>query len=160
EGEELFVYFNTPARRPDVLWQGLVNARLPTRVYDPTIGEEGAATLAKQGLTIERGPIPFADIARRSRMVMSHGGLGFASSALAAGIPQVILPLDQENRLTAEALVELGAGRKVGLEQPEAGSVTQVLRAAWTDAGLRARASDVASGFRARMAPTAEEALA
>jgi UDP:flavonoid glycosyltransferase YjiC (YdhE family) len=157
---EIFVYLNTAARRPDALWKGLVQAGLPVRIHDPTIGRADAAMFAKMGIIVEPGPVPFADIVARSRLVVSHGGLGFASSALLAGIPQLIIPFDQEKRLTAEALTELGVCRHVGLEGLQAEDFAEVLSAAWSDEPLHAHARDVAPDFRARMTITAEEEAA
>jgi UDP:flavonoid glycosyltransferase YjiC (YdhE family) len=156
----IFVYLNTAARRPDALWQGLVQARLPVRIHDPTIGRTDAAMFAKMGIIVEPGPVPFADIVARSRLVVSHGGLGFASSALIAGIPQVVIPFDQEKRLTAEALAELGVCRHLELEGLQAGGLMEALLAAWSDEPLHAHARVVAPDFRARMTITAEEEAA
>jgi UDP:flavonoid glycosyltransferase YjiC (YdhE family) len=159
-GEEIFVYLNTAVRRPDSFWRGLAGARLPIRIYDPTIDDGNAGALEKAGLKVERVPVSFADIAARSRLLVSHGGLGFCSSALLAGIPQVVIPFDQEKMLTAEALEALGVGRHVRLEGLQANEFADALLSAWSDDRLHARAQAVAPAFRERMSTTAEEEAA
>lgn len=159
DGDELFVYLNTPANRPAGLVQGLIQAGLPTRIHDPAIAPDVQLALEAQGIKVERDPVSFAEIASRSRLVLSHGGLGFSSSALLAGLPQVIVPFDLEKRLTGEALAELGVCRIVA-PQVEARAFAALLRSAWDDEAMRARASAVAPEFRARMSPAAEEAAA
>jgi len=160
DGAEVFVYFNTPARRPEALLQALVQSKLTLRIHDPLIDERAAAVLESKGIAVEREPVAFTQIAARSRLVVSHGGLGFASSALLAGLPQVVIPFDQEKRLTAEALVELGLCRQVDVQGLEAGALVAVLRSAWDDDEFHARAREAAPAFRERMEPSAEEAAA
>jgi UDP:flavonoid glycosyltransferase YjiC (YdhE family) len=160
DGKELFVYLNTPARRPEALIQALVQARLPMRIYDPLIDDRAAAALGNSGIAVEREPVPFSQVAAGSRLVVSHGGLGFASSSLIAGLPQVIIPFDQEKRLTAEALARLGLCRQVDVQGLDAGALVAVLRSAWDDDEFHARSREAAPGFRERMAPSAEETAA
>ena len=160
EAEELFVYLNTPANRPEGLVRGLIQARLPTRIHDPLIDVGIQAALEAKGIRVERDPVPFAEIAGKSRLVLSHGGLGFSSSALLAGLPQVIVPFDQEKRLTADVLAELGVSRTANPENIEPGAFAGLLRSAWSDDAMRERAREIAPQFRTRMTPTAEEAAA
>jgi rhamnosyltransferase subunit B len=160
EGEELFVYLNTPANRPEGLVRGLIEARLPTRIHDPLIDVGIQAALEAKGIRVERDPVPFAEIAPKSRLVLSHGGLGLSSSALLAGLPQIIVPFDQEKRLTAGALAELGVSRTVNPENIEPGAFAGMLSSAWNSVAMRERTREIAPQFRTRMTPTAEEAAA
>ena len=156
EGEELFVYFNGGAPRPNAFWQALADSRLPVRVHDAQLGSADIATLERAGIRVAREPLPFATIAAGSHLLLSHGGLGFVSSALLAGLPQVIIPFDVEKRLTAEALVQRGLCLQASFDGLEAGPFASLLRAAWADEGLRDRARSAAPGFRARMAKRVE----
>ena len=84
-------------------------------------------------------------------MLLSHGGSGFVSSGLMAGLPQVIIPFDVEKRLIANALAERGLclmSTFAGLD-PEPFAV--FLRAAWDDDALRGRAEAAGPDFRARV---------
>lgn len=155
-GDELFVYMNGSQARPKALWQGLVRSGLKVRVYDPMLSGTDVETLARAGLTVEQRPVPFETIAARSRLVLSHCGLGFVSSALLAGLPQILLPYDIEKRMIAAGALEMGLGRRASLEGLEAESFAALLRAAFDDAELTAKARAAAPGFRARMRVAAE----
>jgi len=155
-GEELFIYMNGREPRPDAFWQGLVRSGLKIRIHDPGLSSKDAGTLAAAGLLVEPRPIPFQRIAERSRLLLSHGGLGFVSSGLLAGIPQLIVPRDIEKRMIAAGVQELGLG--VTLDNIDADGLAAALRAGFEDEALAARARAAAPGFRARMvaSPAAE----
>lgn len=159
-GDELFVYMNGLRNWPDGFWQGLVDARLKIRVYDPRLGETDLRTLEQAGLIMERAPVPFERIVARSRMVMSHGGLGMAASSLLAGLPMLFVPFDIEKRMVSASVAELGLGIRLDFEQVEAGKLARLVREGVNDDGLAARARAAAPGFRVRMARSCEEETA
>lgn len=160
EGEELFVYMNGREARPNAFWQGLLLSGLKVRIHDPSLSLADSETLRRAGLLVESQPVPFATIAERSRLVLSHGGLGFVSSALLAGLAQLFVPCDIEKRMTAANVHEIGSGRRVPLEDMDADRLAEVLQAAFTDAPLIARARAAAPAFRQRIrCPSDEEAV-
>jgi hypothetical protein len=151
EGDELFVYMNGREARPNAFWQGLARSGLKVRIHDPSLTAGDSEILSRAGLSVEPKPVPFARIAGRSRLLLSHGGLGFVSSALLAGLPQVVLPFDIEKRMIAASISELDLGRSLPLDRVEAGRLAALLRAAFEDVDLIARARAAAAGFRARI---------
>ena len=57
---------------------------------------------------------PQRDVMAHARVVVGHGGFGTTTTALAAGVPQVVLPLfSSDQRLNAEAVAAAGAGLHV-----------------------------------------------
>lgn len=150
-GDELFVYMNGREARPNALWQGLLRSGLKVRIHDPVLSPADIAKLEGAGFIMERRPIPFSTIAARSRLVMSHCGLGFVCSALLAGLPQILLPYDIEKSMIAAGVIEMGLGRRVDLDKLEAEPFAALLRAAYEDAGLNDRGRAAAPGFRQRM---------
>lgn len=156
-GEEIFLYIEATLLRTAALWDGLVRAVLPVRVHAHGASEAQNAELARLGFTVERHPIPFSEVARRSRLTMSYGGLGFTSSSLAAGVPIVIVHYDLEKRLTGEAVTRLQLGGQVyaGAIQPEAFATS--LRQIYHNDSIQRRARELAPGFRARLFPAQEE---
>lgn len=159
-GTEVFVYFNASASRPNAIWQALVDSRLPVRVHDPLLTETDIATLEGAGISVARKPVPFDEIVARSRLLLSHGGGGFVSSGLVAGLPQIIIPFDGEKMLTAKAAVANGACLMASFDGLERTSFAALLRDAWSDDALRERALEAAPGFRARVGQSAESQVA
>ena len=160
-GDELFVYMNGLTRWPDGFWQGMVDARLKVRVYDPRLRDADAAVLTKARADHRaRGRCRSTRIVARSRAVLSHGGLGMACSSLLAGLPMLFVPFDIEKRMVAASVVELGLGRRLDFELVEAARLAGMMRDAFDDEAMGRRARAAAPGFRARMARTCEQETA
>lgn len=156
EGEEVFVYFNGKAKRPNAFWQGLADSRLSVLVHDPILNDDDIIALEGVGIRVARTPVPFDEIVARSRLLISHGGLGFVSSGLLAGLPQIIIPFDGEKLLTGEAIAGSYGCRLASFDGMKPDAFAAFLRSAWSDESLRAQASVAAPGFRAGLAKSAE----
>jgi len=145
-GDEVFVYGFARAMQGTLLWDGLAAAGLPVRVYAPDMPGALAQALSEKGFHVEPAPLPFAEIARRSRILVSHGGHGFVCSGLLAGLPQVVTHYDLEKRLTGEALAAAGLGGHVALgairTEAFAASLQTLYRADMAQADCRRRASE------------------
>jgi UDP:flavonoid glycosyltransferase YjiC (YdhE family) len=139
------------------LLDGLIRARVPVRAYFPDATAGQRRELEASGIRVEAAPVSFAEIARRSRVVMSPGGLGFSSSALAAGVPQVVVHYDLEKRLTGEAVTRLRLGGHVPLAGIDPGAFAGSLREFYADESFQRRAREAAPSFRARLAPAQED---
>ncbi|WP_156679052.1 glycosyltransferase [Sphingomonas profundi] len=159
-GDELFVYMNGLKHWPNGFWQGILDSGLKARVYDPRLIEADARTLEAHGMIVERGPVPFDRIVARSRIAMSHGGLGMAASALLAGLPTVLVPFDIEKRMVSASVAEIGLGVRLDFERVDAPRLAAALRETFHDAALGARARAAAPGFRARMTRSCEQQTA
>lgn len=153
-GEEVFLYADASLLRTAALWDGLLRSALPVRVHAQGASIAQNAELERLGFNVEHMPIPFADIARRSRVTMTSGGLGFASSSLAAGVPLVAVHYDLEKGLTGQAITRLQLGGHVhaGAIQPEAFATS--LRQLYQNDSFQRRARELAPGFRQRLSPT------
>jgi rhamnosyltransferase subunit B len=156
-GDELFVYGAGPLLRSRPLIDGLIRARIPIRAYFPEASVAQRRELEAAGFRVEEAALPFAEIARCARVVMSHGGLGFASSALAAGVPQIVIHYDLEKRLTGEAVTRLRLGGHVALNAIDPGAFAGSLREFFADESFQRRAREAAPGFRARLTPAQED---
>lgn len=160
QGEEILVYFNGSFSPPKPFWQGLIDSRLSVRVYNPQLGEGDASTLQGAGIHVSRKPLPFEEIVARSRLLLSHGGLGFVSSGLVAGLPQVIFPFDGEKMLTAKAIAGKSGCVHATFHNLEAEAFSTFLRETWSDEQLQAQARATAPSFKARMTKKVEEEAA
>lgn len=65
--------------------------------------------------------VPFEDLLPRCRAVVHHGGIGTASKAFAAGIPQLILPLAHDQHDNASRIERLRAGLEARPSRRDAG---------------------------------------
>lgn len=157
EGEEVFLYADAALLRAAPLWDGLVRAALPVRVYAEGASDAQNAELEKLGFLVERQAVPFAEIAARSRVTMSAGGLGFTSSSLAAGVPIVVIHYDLEKRLNGEAITRLQLGGHVYAGAIQADAFATSLRQLYQNDSFQRRARELAPSFRARLYPTQEE---
>ena len=149
--DEVFVYLNGTRGPQAPFWQGLVDCGLPVRLYCGGLGAEDSAKLEAASITVEAKPVPFERIAARSRFVVSHGGLGFTISALAAGLPHILAPRDLEKELNARDVAAMGLGGRVDLELRDAAAFAATLRATYEDTALGARARARSASFRERM---------
>lgn len=112
-GDEIFVYFAETTPRAEHIFEAFARMGRSVRIHVPNLPAATARKLAAAGASVEPKPLPVADIARRCRLVISHGGLGLVSMTLAAGLPQLVLAPDLEKRLIGETIVRLGVGRLV-----------------------------------------------
>lgn len=129
-GDEIFVYAFERAMNFAPLWEGLQRSGFPVRVYIPNISDNMADALTSRGIMVERQSQSFADIGRRSRMVLSHGGHGFVCSALLAGLPQIVTHYDLEKQFMGQAIARHAMGGHVALQainaEPFASSLRQL----------------------------------
>lgn len=150
-GDEIFVYAFERAMNFAPLWDGLQHSGIPIRVHIPDISDGLAAALSARGMHVERQKIGFAEIGRRSRFVLSHGGHGFVCSALLAGLPQVVTHYDLEKSNIGTSIARQGLGGHIALPDivaaPFAASLQQLYHA--EDAQLAVR--NIAAKLHAQM---------
>ncbi|MEX2127994.1 MAG: nucleotide disphospho-sugar-binding domain-containing protein [Xanthobacteraceae bacterium] len=156
-GSEIFVYFaETIAAFPAVIAsiEHVVRTERTVRLHVPNLDAGIERWLAAAGVSVERMPVPFGQIAARSRLIVSHGSCGIASASLAAGIAQAIIPTDLEKRLIGDAVQRTGAGRsfRTSRDNPLEGALLgQAIVEALHDEALAASARALAPGFAKRL---------
>jgi UDP:flavonoid glycosyltransferase YjiC (YdhE family) len=159
-GDEVFVYTPDQVTIEAALWDGLARSGLPVRVHVPGADADLRRAIAAKGLQVEAAPVPFATIAERSRLLISHGGHGFVCSALLAGLPQVICHFDLEKLMHARAITHLGLGGMVPMRQIEPEAFAASLVEVYRNDALAARARAAAPAFRSRYDKPKEESVA
>jgi UDP:flavonoid glycosyltransferase YjiC (YdhE family) len=112
------------------------------------------ARLAAAGHEVHATPPDLATRLRRARLAIHHGGIGTAETALAIGVPQLVLPRHLEQRLTGEALSAAGIGEVVRRAAVGRDLAPRAL-AMMADEGLATRALEVA-----RAVPRADDPCA
>lgn len=61
--------------------------------------------------------IPFSQVFARAAAVVHHGGIGTTAQGLAAGVPQLIMPMAYDQPDNAHRLKELGVGRSLPVKR-------------------------------------------
>jgi UDP-N-acetylglucosamine transferase subunit ALG13 len=99
--------------------------------------------------------IPQAELLPRCAAVVSHAGSGTFLAALAAGVPQVLIPLAADQFLNAAAGVRGGVALSVQPDAVSVSSVRDALARVLADDAMRARAAETASEIAAMPSPEA-----
>jgi len=149
-GDELFVYLPETIGADSPLWKGIAAARLPTRVHVPRMRAELRDRLEADGFAIEPEPVLFDRIAARSRLLLSHGALGFVCAGAAAGLPHIVCHYDLEKLLTGVAVARLGVGGHASLGAIEPAAFAASLRQLRGDESLAGRARALGETIRGR----------
>jgi UDP:flavonoid glycosyltransferase YjiC (YdhE family) len=93
--------------------------------------------------------LPFADVFPHVAGVVHHGGSGTVLTALAAGVPQLVVPGPGDRALHARLVAERGAGLGVPLDRLTTSSLERLIG----DAALRSAAEEVAAEIAAMPHP-------
>ena len=88
---------------------------------------------------------PQDDVMPLASAMVGHGGFGTTMAALAAGVPQVVVPLfasDQE--INATRIAQVGAGIRLDGRQDATEGLADAVSRVLTDGGMRAAAAAMA----------------
>ncbi|MDQ7806511.1 glycosyltransferase [Amycolatopsis sp. A133] len=104
------------------------------------------------------GFVPQAEVLAHAGLVVHHGGTGTVLAALAAGLPQLVLPQGADQFANAETLSALGAAKALVGEAIRIDAIEAAVRELLDDPAAR----DVARGIAAEIAgmPAPEAVLA
>ncbi|MFC3961013.1 glycosyltransferase [Nocardia jiangsuensis] len=118
---------------------------------------EGAALTSAGNIRVERF-VPHGHVLPHCAAVVTHGGFGIVSKAMAAGVPAVVVPFGRDQPEIARRVSEAGAGVTLRSKELNARSLrVAVERARALTPGARAAAATLrAHGGAARFADAAE----
>jgi UDP:flavonoid glycosyltransferase YjiC (YdhE family) len=85
--------------------------------------------------------LPFTKLFPRARAVVHHGGIGTTSQCLAAGVPQIVLPMAFDQFDNAARVEKLGCGRWMPMTRVTTQSLIQLL----TDVSANKKAEAIAA---------------
>jgi len=102
--------------------------------------------------------VPQADVMRTAAAMVGHGGSGSTLSALAAGVPQALVPLFVDGPANAARVAELGAGIALAGPAAVAAELAPAVRRVLEDPAHRAAARAVADEIAAL--PPVDDAVA
>lgn len=110
-GDEIFIYFSTDERDDLPLLTAIESLGAKVRLFMSNIPDGLAERMTATGVKVERAPMPFEDIARRSRMTVNAGQHGSLCAALGMGLPQLAIPRHLEHLYHARRAADLGSAR-------------------------------------------------
>ena len=144
-GEGVHAYLAGSDAETWLLLEALVEAGLPTRVFVRDTVPELIAAIDASPLARLDQPPPVFEACAGARLVVHHGGPNTAYAALASGRPQLVLPRELDQWLTARGMAESGDGVLVSMEAGVGAVAEQIRRLATApEAQAAARASAVA----------------
>jgi rhamnosyltransferase subunit B len=89
--------------------------------------------------------VPFRWLLKRSALLVHHGGIGSMSQALAAGVPQVIMPMGFDQFDNAARVERLGVGRSLPPKRFRGAALADMIHGLLSDAAVAGRCRDVAA---------------
>ena len=92
---------------------------------------------------------PFGELLPRASAIVHHGGIGSISQALAAGIPQLVMPRGFDQPENASRIVDLKIGAQISPRRYSIGRVAQELRWLLSSQDILSRCQDIALRFPA-----------
>jgi UDP:flavonoid glycosyltransferase YjiC (YdhE family) len=101
--------------------------------------------------------LPFGELLPQVSVLIHHGGIGTLSQALAAGVPQLLMPMGHDQPDNAMRLARLGAGASLTPKDFKAARIAALLKSLSQD--NRVAASCRTAAERCREARPAEIAL-
>jgi UDP:flavonoid glycosyltransferase YjiC (YdhE family) len=143
-----YVTFGTVVEfaRPDRLAAVVRAVAAEVAAVVATSGPNDPARIGPSSATVHVSRyLPQGPVLRRSDVVVSHGGAGTAAGALAAGLPQLVLPqgAPSQQRI-ADRLGAIGAGLGLPAEEQDADRVRRCVRQLLADGSFAAEARRVA----------------
>ena len=91
---------------------------------------------------------PFSDLFCRAAVVVHSGGIGTAAQALAAGIPQLVIPLAHDQFDNADRLNELGVALTIQRNAYRANRIEQALRQLMTSKDIQSQCQTASARLR------------
>lgn len=134
-GAEIFCYFSTSETENEALVDALIGLDLPIRAYVPGASAEVKELFADAGVTIETRPVPFAQINKRSRLLLHSGQHGTLCMGLGMGLGQVAFPQHLEHLFHAQRASDLSPVRIVGPRTRDADEISAAILDAYEYGG-------------------------
>jgi hypothetical protein len=146
-GDEVFVYLQGFGPRAISVMTALLAVRRPVRAHILDLDPHSRSLLVNSGVILEDESLPIGQIIERSRCVLHHGGVGLTAACLSAGLPQVILSKQPDNRASGEFVSRQGLGEHHGFWDATTAWIVDATRRAYDDEVLRSECRARAAEF-------------
>jgi UDP:flavonoid glycosyltransferase YjiC (YdhE family) len=147
DGKRIAVYIKQSSRHIDAVIDAL--AASPHRVvaFIPELDAQRTARLRSAKRVVSERAVRLGPLLKECDLLISHGG-NICPGSLMSGVPQLVLPTQYEQYLTAHRIAQIGAGAWVG---PEAGAeaVAQIIQQVLGDPAVVQAARSFAARYAA-----------
>lgn len=108
-----FAYVAADSPMAESLLDGLLATTTRGAAFIRKASVELVAKFAARGHLLHRSVPPLEEVLATASVIIHHGGINTAETALAMGVPQMIVSRHLEQHLTGAAVAQIGAGRAV-----------------------------------------------
>jgi hypothetical protein len=116
-GPKIFAYITPQIKQFEYLLAELQNIAGSKLVHIPNASAELIARYSRADLNIEMSPVQMKAVVKHANLVIHQGGIGTASVCALAGVRQVLIPTQLEQRMVCKKLVSQGLAYGVDPEQ-------------------------------------------
>jgi rhamnosyltransferase subunit B len=136
ERSEIFVYTYEDMLPENRFWDAIWAPGIPVRIHMANPSDAQRERIQALGMILEDQPVPFEEIARRSKLVISHGSHGLIAKCVLAGIPILSVVNMLERELNAQAVERMGVGTHFSMKGLNARVLAEKIHAMWNDDSL------------------------
>ena len=140
-GPTIFTYLPSAHPLTESMIEALNRLKHKTYLYIAGTNSRDLAKRCARHIGILTKPADFADILPKVRLLIHHAGLGTAYAGLAAGTPQLVLPLNLEHLITARGLTAAGVALGFNRPPPDPSTLFEAIETLLTEPAWMARAS-------------------
>jgi len=152
---------------PVIITPGSANAHAADFIREAVAG---TAQIGRRALVITRYPeqvgtlpagsasfqyVPFGEVFARGAAVVHHGGVGTTAQCMAAGVPQLIMPMSHDQPDNASRVKRLGLGDYLYPNKFRAPAIAEKLRQITTSPDVRHACTSVRQRMAEQISPTA-----
>ena len=112
----VFAYLAADFARTPKLLEVLARSGFPIEAFVRDLPGGMKDALRARNVRVHETPPPLPEAAERASLIVHHGGIGTAETALALGRPQLLLPKHLEQRFNAFNLLRLGVAARLNAE--------------------------------------------
>jgi hypothetical protein len=116
-GPKIFAYITPKITNMEYLLAELQNIVASKLVHIPRASAELISRYSRADLKIEPSPVKMNAVVGSAQLVISQSGIGTVSACALAGVRQVLVPTQLEQRMVCKKLVSLGLAYGVDPEQ-------------------------------------------
>lgn len=144
-----FAYLAADAPNAGVMIDALLSTRLTGTAVIRHASGSLARRFAQSGKTLLQEVPRLVDVLSTASIAIHHGGINTAETALAMGVPQLIVARHLEQQLTGRAIAQAGIGQVVS-GPAEIATIAAAIEALSTDSATANRAADRAAAITDR----------
>ncbi|MDP1702427.1 MAG: hypothetical protein Q8L53_15900 [Aestuariivirga sp.] len=144
-------YFHEDTQLNDNILDGLLGASINTRAYFSQHLRRSVKKTRGSRVSLTDKPFNLQEDMPGKAVAVHNGGLGFATAAVLAGVPQVMLYRHEEHWFTANAIVKAGAGVAARYRESTSSALSEAIDRVTSSLAMRENALRLAeenAGFR------------